>query len=362
MSTTFSATDLSRLKRRSYFAGVGLFLFDTSFYALSIAGTIAAPHLRQRILCAVIAGFWATALLILAHDACHHSLTPNRRLNRVLGTLAFLPALHTYSLWQYSHNHLHHLFTNLRGRDYVWEPLNVREYQSLSWLSRCRYRFFRTFIGHHFYYAAEIWWKRRFIPRHDQHPKIGSRDWRDFGFVVLWMIGLSVLAVESRAVISGVASMDLQAWFGPILVTLVLPFVTSAMLSSASEFLQHTHPAVHWYAEPGDWMDRQSRTAVHCQFPGVADYLMHWIMDHTAHHMQPAIPSYQLMEAQQVVEGQLPENVVKYRWSLRAVIDILRVCKLYDEQLGCWTDYEGRPTTKSRFAGQRCEEFRTEAA
>jgi acyl-lipid omega-6 desaturase (Delta-12 desaturase) len=71
-------------------------------------------------------------------------------------------------------------------------------------------------------------------------------------------------------------------------------------------------------------------------------------MDHTAHHMEPSIPSYHLKEAQRSVEAERGDRVVTYRWSFRTLCNVLRVCKLYDDKAGCWTDYSGNPTSASR--------------
>ncbi len=347
----FAPSELISLKHRSYRHGLALFLLDACGYALAIAGTIAAPHLRQRIACSIVAGFWISGLVTVAHDACHQSLTPNRWLNRLLGTLAFLPSLHNYSLWQYGHNHVHHLYTNRRGYDYVWEPLSLNEFQSLSWFAQLRYRLFRTFTGHFFYYGYEVWWKRRFFPRRQFVDRMRSRYWVDFLLVVAWLVTLSLAVVTARSRLTGASITDFTAVCGPLILGVAVPFVVSSMLSSFSEFLHHTHPDVHWFDEAprSDWTMRQVQTSVHCQFPAFMDRSMHWIMDHTAHHIQPSIPSYHLLEAQKKVESQQASEVVTYRWSLRAMREILRCCKLYDTQAGCWTDYSGTPTSKPRF-------------
>ena len=347
----FKPNELSLLKSRSFRQGLSLFLLDGCGYALAIAGTIAAPHLRQRIACGIVAGFWVSGLVTVAHDACHQSLTPSRWLNRLLGTLAFLPSLHTYCLWQYGHNHVHHLFTNRRGYDYVWEPLSLTEFQSLSWFAQLRYRFFRTFVGHFFYYGYEVWWKRRFIPRRQSVDRMRARYWVDFLLVVGWLVTLSFVVVVARSRWNGASLTGVSAICEPILLGVALPFVVSSMLSSFSEFLHHTHPSVHWFDEPphGDWTERQIQTSVHCQFPLFMDRSMHWIMDHTAHHIQPSIPSYHLLEAQKKVETEQKGEVITYPWSLRAMREILRTCKLYDTAAGCWTDYSGNPTSESRF-------------
>lgn len=347
----FTLPEIQRLRRKSYANGMGTFLFDAACYLLAISGTMAAPYLRQRILCGILAGIWTSKLLIIAHDACHQSLTPNRILNRLVGTLAFLPALHSYSLWQYGHNHLHHLFTNVRGLDSVWEPLTLREYQQLSWGARCLYRFFRTPFGHFFYYLYEMWWKRRLVPYRKYVGHMESQYWYDFAVICGWLLTLSATAIVARAGITGSALADPATWIQPLCLTIVIPFLVGEMLLSSSEFLQHTHPMTQWYAHPAsgsEWTDRQARSAVHVRFPAVMDWLVHWIMDHTAHHMQPAIPLYHLSEAQQIVEQRRETDVVTYRWSVRAQLRILSACKLYDPQRGCWTDYDGRPTSEPR--------------
>jgi hypothetical protein len=48
------------------------------------------------------------ALFVIGHDACHQSYTSSRFLNHVVGRIAFLPALHSFSLWDREHNHRHH--------------------------------------------------------------------------------------------------------------------------------------------------------------------------------------------------------------------------------------------------------------
>ena len=63
-------------------------------------------------------------LFIIGHDDCHLSLTPSRRMNRIIGRLCFLPSFTPYSLWEVGHNVAHHGCNKLRGHDYVWEPLS----------------------------------------------------------------------------------------------------------------------------------------------------------------------------------------------------------------------------------------------
>src|SRR5207248_10736227 len=73
--------------------------------------------------------------------------------------------LHPYSLWDLWHNRVHHRYTNIRRRDYAWEPLTPAEYGGLSESEQRRYRFYRTLPGHVWYYFMEVWLPKKCFPR-----------------------------------------------------------------------------------------------------------------------------------------------------------------------------------------------------
>jgi omega-6 fatty acid desaturase (delta-12 desaturase) len=349
--------DLRSLRAPSYGWGLGFLLFDASVYGVALYGAVTADELWKQLIWSVVAGFCTAGLLIVAHDACHQSLTPNRLLNRIIGTLAFLPALHAYSLWRHGHNFLHHLHTNQRGKDYVWEPLSLREYQQLSAWQKWKYRFYRSFVGHYFYYPCEIWVRRRFVPRRMHVGTITAEHWLDSLAVIAWMLLLSCLLIAVHAHHKGVAVNDMTLWAEPLLLGIGIPFFLNGMLNSDSTYLHHTHPAIHWsWDKPQEgWDLHQTRTSIHVRYPQPIDWFLHWIMDHTAHHLQPAIPLYRLKDAQQQLEQQHGEQIVSYRFTFAAMRDILKACKLYDDQQGCWTDFEGRPTSAARHQNTSAE-------
>lgn len=111
---------------------VVLLMFDAMLWVGLIASTVMVEDIFFKILLGMIAGFVTGRIFILGHDACHHSFTPHRELNKILGRIAFLPSLTPYSLWDVGHNVVHHGQTNLKGFDFVWEPLSKEEYDALS--------------------------------------------------------------------------------------------------------------------------------------------------------------------------------------------------------------------------------------
>src|SRR5579862_7658059 len=97
-----------------------IFTGVSSCYVVTLAGIYLAPYVAARAGLAVLNGLAIGMMFIVGHDACHGALTASKTLNGILGRLCLLPSLHPYTAWVYSHNGLHHSWTNLKGRDPVY--------------------------------------------------------------------------------------------------------------------------------------------------------------------------------------------------------------------------------------------------
>jgi omega-6 fatty acid desaturase (delta-12 desaturase) len=94
-----------------------IFTVGFSVYSACILGAVLATGLGAKISLAVLGGVFIANLAIIGHDAVHKSFTRLRWLNRVIGTVAFLPALHPYTRWEHHHNRVHHRYTAQIGVD-----------------------------------------------------------------------------------------------------------------------------------------------------------------------------------------------------------------------------------------------------
>jgi len=105
-------------------------------------------------------------------------------------------------------------------------------------------------------------------------------------------------------------------------------------------FEHHTHPEVPWFDIEAEWRAAgpQSRCTIHVEMPAVFDVLLHFIMQHSAHHLDVTIPLYRLKDAQRAVE-EAGARVVVYRWSPLTFFRHLRICKLYDCRGKRWTGF-----------------------
>jgi len=65
-------------------------------------------------------------------------------------------------------------------------------------------------------------------------------------------------------------------------------------------YVQHTHPRVAWYERRDQWTANAgyATTTVHVKLMRPLDGLIHYILEHGAHHVNMGIPLYRLKEAQ----------------------------------------------------------------
>lgn len=328
----FTREERQSYARRLLAIPVALFLAVTGAYLGLLVLVLAAPMLVAVPL-AVPCGVLIGMLFILGHDAAHNSFTRSRRLNLVIGRLAFLPSLHAYSLWDLSHNRTHHLHNNVRGVDYVWEPKTPAEFRAQSSARRGLYRFYRTPIGVAFYYLGVLWAPRLFIP----WPFLIRRGrlvyWLDaglvLGFLVLQTVGVTAIG----------AQFGHNAWTS-VLTGMILPFLIWNGLMSFIIFFHHTHPTIGWFPDDAARTARMGALSgtARVVFPTPFRQLVLGIMEHSAHHYASGVPLYHLAGMQAALEAQ--GGILTWQFSWRAYARICRQCKLYDYDAARWVTFE----------------------
>jgi len=328
---------------RSLGSAVGYLWLLVVLYAAAFLGTLTLPDPVVRLGVGVAAGVCSGSLFMIGHDACHGSYTSRRSLNQVLGRIAFLPSYHTYSLWELSHNRIHHVYTNLKGKDFVWTPLSKAEFDGLSWLSRALYRAYRTPLGLALYYPREIWWPRLVFPRraHLDRPR------RIYALDRLLVLGFGAVQLLVIAAVGGGAPRGWAPWLEDAAFALVVPWLVFSWMIGFVIYFNHTHPAVPWFDKRSEWSWLASavRGTVRLKFPRWTLRFASNIMDHVAHHVDPRIPLARLKQAQDHLEQVLPGQIVVQEFCVRELRATLRRCKLYDYEAHCWIDYRGTATS-----------------
>jgi omega-6 fatty acid desaturase (delta-12 desaturase) len=340
---TAAETELAYPDRRSTARGLAILGVHGAFYAATLAGALAPLPVWLNVVFALANGVLIALLFIIAHDGAHGAFVPGRKLNLWIARFAFIPCVHAVSLWCTIHNKLHHGHTNLKGRDGVWEPMSKAEYDAASWPRRMLERVFRGPFGPFVYYYWAFWPHKTLLPL-----AAGVRmNWPRHLFDSVF--ALTGFAVTLAAIVA------LGQWLTPdrphwmvLVIGWAIPYAVWNYLMAFTTYLNHTHPSIVWFDDLAMWRRYHPNlidTAnVRMPFPLNRIRLYDDVMSHTAHHVQTTTPVYVLADAQAQLNGRFT-SLVDYKLSLREYLRIVRVCKLYDFERRCWTDFTGIPTS-----------------
>ncbi len=324
---------LAPYRKRSTALALGLFAGDVVLLAAGQALVVLGPGLPLKLLGAVLTWIGIVRLFLIGHDACHGALTDSDRLNALLGRLAFLPSLTPFSLWHVGHNVVHHGFNNLRGRDFVWEPMSPADYEQLpAWRQRLE-RLYRSAAGPLPYYFWEIWWKRLYFPG---LARLRTRRWQ-------FIADCSAVTAMAIAWMGGLAWFGIETGTSPALLVLVgalLPFILWIWTVGLVVYLHHTAPDVRWFDDRREWLRAaaQATATRYLTLPPLLESLLHQIMAHPAHHLDGTIPCYHLKAAQRRLTELLPEvRPVRLTW--RYYRECVRICKTYDFATASWRPF-----------------------
>jgi acyl-lipid omega-6 desaturase (Delta-12 desaturase) len=326
--------------RRATAPALAILSIEAAGYLACVALALAPIPYALNLLGGILAGHAIAILFTVGHDACHQAFTPSARLNRWIGRVVFIPSLHAASLWVLGHNRIHHGSTNLRGRDYVWEPMSPAGYAAATPLRRWCYRVYRSRLGSLPYYLIEMWWKKNFLPI---APEARTK-WRDYAFDSAFVVIAGALHIWALVAIAHVWTPDRPAGL-VIVAAWLVPFLIWNWFIGIIIYSHHTHPRIPWFEREEDWSYLASQVlgTVHVRLPKPWTWLDNNIMEHNAHHALPVIPLYRLQAAQRRMRAAFPEIEYLYL-SPAAFCRIADACKLYDFDARRWTSFDGRPT------------------
>ncbi len=312
--------------------GLALLIFAIPIvgYCCNFAAIVALGWPWALPLC--ILGAWFTGMaFIVGHDACHQSFTASARLNGLLGRIALLPSLHSFGLWDLGHNRIHHRYNNVRGFDYVFEPMSPEDYRRAGPMRRWLYRTYRHGAGLALYYMVEIWWPKMFLLRRSVVcGPVGK-------YVADSLLVWAFLAVQVGTAV-GLAYAFGRPAVESVLLAVLVPFLIWNALMSFVIYLHHTHPDVPWYGSVEEWQKQNGRMTgtVHVELPWIVSKLMLNIMEHNAHHFAPGVPLYNLTAMQERLDI---EQMTEWRWTPLRHFEVTRRCKLFNYAEGRWVGY-----------------------
>jgi omega-6 fatty acid desaturase (delta-12 desaturase) len=324
-----------------------IFITEYFIYFCAIAGTIFIENMLIRVLCSILAGMAIASLYVIAHDCAHNSYTDSKRLNRIIGRLCYFPSLHNFSLWVIVHNRLHHGSPNVQGIN-SWSPFSKNEFDALPEWRKLVERFYRSVYGMCFYYMIERWWKYKFIPFAKYTGERRPGQVIDFLLVAVYLVAFTGLLVYAGMKLSHTSPAGL------IVLGFILPFLIWNFMGGVTIYQHHTHESLPWFRsneERKRWGGQEDVT-MHVRYPRWYNLLSLNIMQHTAHHINPGIPLYNLAMAQDKLSRILGKQTGSVEFSPLGLLKTIASCKLYDYEHHHWLDFDGNPTTVSPVTGK----------
>jgi len=268
-------------------------------------------------------------MFVWAHDAAHGALFGPAWPAEVLGTVAMLPSMNMYRLWSHGHNRVHHGFTSYTPIDWIWRPLTPDAYATKSRWGRLLYRLERTPYTCALHYLLRVWWAGMVMFRPDRR----SRERLAFAvnklITLVFAIALSATAYRFGGGVMGIVA------------GVVVPFIVFNYFIALFVYLHHTHPDVPFFDHRPEWSNTIGQVycsiVVRCSW--LTELLVHNIMIHTPHHVDPRIPFYRLQQAYVDLQREYNAYLHEYRFRWATVRGIFRRCQLYDFEKKVWYSY-----------------------
>jgi acyl-lipid omega-6 desaturase (Delta-12 desaturase) len=310
-------TVLLPFERSGYLRPFLALAIDVAVFSAGLAMVLMDSALWLKLIGSVLITAGIVRLFLIGHDACH-----------------------------VGHNVAHHGFNNLKGRDQVWAPMSKEEFDALPAYRKALERIYRSGCGWGLYYFLELWWKKLYFATKRQIGSTRAQYKWDSMLVTLGMAGWVAL-------VALVAYETGQSFWLLLLLGVVLPFALWNAIMGFVVFVHHTHPDIAWFTKRQEWQRYRAylTSTVHVRFPFGIDRLMHNIMEHNAHHVNPRIPMYKLRGAQKALQERFAGEFSAYKLDWRGYLDVVRRCKLYDYVNHAWLDYRGQVTSRVTLVG-----------
>lgn len=303
----------------------GLLGFFTSYalYIGALVGVAYAPHWIFYFPLWLAAGLGAWGLFCINHDCGHNSFSRSRRLNGFIGQLALLPMLYPFHGWRNMHN-LHHAHTNDLELDTDWRPMPRAQFRRMHLWDRLVYLGTRSW----FWWLGTVDYQRHcFNP--GSFPKREARNdvRRSIVIVVLFAAFYLPLLVYFTGFIG-------------LVLYFLAPWIAFHVWFSTTTMMHHTISDLPFLTKPY-WTPNASRLLLTTDYnyPKWLHFLTHNISVHTAHHVAPIVPFYNLPQAREALKRAYPDMIREKKFTFRQLLDIVRSCHFYDPVHGYYVAF-----------------------
>lgn len=232
----------------------------------------------------VVNGFFLVRIFIIQHDCGHKTFVKNKKFRKAIGFVCSLFSTIPFAYWAKSH-HVHHTHSGQLEIREIGDitTLTVEEYQKLSRFKKMQYRVYRhplvMFIFGPLYYMLIP--NRLPLIRMKSFKSVWSKLYiNNIVLLVLFILLCWVLGIKAFIITHFTVLMNffiIAVWFF---------------------YVQHQHEeAYKEWKNKWDFVTAAVKGSTYYRLPRVFDWLTGSIGIHHIHHLNPAIPSYNLRKA-----------------------------------------------------------------
>jgi len=232
----------------------------------------------------IVNSFFLVRIFIIQHDCGHRSFLSNNKARAIVGYACSLFSTIPFHYWSKSH-HLHHSHNGqLELRDIGdIDTLTVTEYRALNSWGRFKYRIYRSFLV--MFIIGPIY----YVLIHNRLNMIKMEVFKN----EKWRLRLNNLVLITVFLLLG-------WWLGwaKFLITHLTIIVLFSVIAIWFFYVQHQHEeAYKQWQNKWDYLTAAVRGSTYYKIPKVFNWLTGNIGIHHIHHLNPAIPNYNLQEA-----------------------------------------------------------------
>jgi len=262
----------------------------------------------------IAAGLFAWGAFVIGHDCGHSSFSRSKGLNQIVGQLALLPILFPFNGWRLMHN-MHHSSANNIELDVDWSPITRDQFNKLGLYKKIVYFSTRKY----FWYLGTVRYQFNcFIPGNFVSKKARREVTYSSLFTLIFGVAAIAIIVMNTG-LSGLWKFFLMPWF-----FMHFWFSTVTMMQHVSEDIP--------YLTSKYWTANASRLLLvnDYKYPWLIQFLMHNITVHTAHHVAPLVPFYNLPAATAALKEKYPNEIREKTFTFGELYRVLTRCTFYD--------------------------------
>jgi len=311
-----------RLGRGMVSLGCNLAVYLGALVAIAIA-----PHWIFYPFLFLVAGLGGWGLFCIAHDCGHNSFSKSRHLNYSIGHIVLIPLLYPFHGWRHMHN-MHHANTNSLEKDTDWRPVFRSQYERMSWREKLVYNSTRSWL----FWLGTVNYQRHSGFRFNMFAKRDARN--DVRRSILFVTVVAAILFPSLLYFTGIKG---------LLLYFVGPWLGIHAWFSLTTMMQHVGDETPFVSKDY-WSMNASRLLLTTDYmyPKWLLFLTNYISVHTAHHVAPIIPHYNLPQAQQALNNAFPGllRIKPFKW--QDVWHVICHCHLFDPTTGYYQSFNDK--------------------